>query len=508
MTTSVLPEPTPVDRESRSRGPLRMIAALSATVIAAGAIAIAVNRDDAAPPRLALATMGSAAEGASARASLTADMSMAAGRVTYVVDGTLPALADHGPVWKLVGVPVDQERVSTWARLLHIDGNVRSLNADGGRGWEVSDSDGSLSVGVTDQGTWVSMSAGVFEASPGSAGDSTSESSSGRISSDGSPSAGATDGSTGSDSGCGVAGEPESQVGTDTQTPTPSFPGEVSEPPAPDAANTCIVDPSIVSTPISEIPSAVPVDLPSAEAAKTIAREALTSMGVLDGEWSFTVNDGGAVSVATESVCGPAVDCAAPQTEEYVISRSVSAKRVVEGTPVDGLEWYVEVGDRGAITSLNGQLVSLERVGEYGLRSPEDALDQLESDGGSGGPVALGAPEPAIAIDCGDPASTCPSAPCPELCPEQPPITVLVTDVALGAQIWFGGEPSAPTQYVVPMYRFTGHTDEAAEWPVQALALNDDALAPPNTDAPVSPSSPDGHTPVPAVEPDAPTASR
>ena len=465
-----------------------MIAALSATVIAAGAIAVAVNRDDTAPPRLALAAAGSGAETSAARASLSADTSIAMGRVTYVVDGTLPALSDHAPVWKVVSVPVDQDRVTAWARLLHIDGEVRSTKAEGGPSWEVSDSHGSLSVSTTAAGTWVSMSSGVFDGSAGSAGDPTLKSPSGRISSDGSPS------TSSAFAGCARV-----------ETPTTSVPSSVVDPPAPEDPATCVIDPSTDPTPV---PPALPVALPDADAAKTIARDALTSMGVLDGDWTFTVDDGGAVGIASESACGPAVDCIAPQPERYVLSRFVTVKRVVEGTPVDGLEWSVQVGDRGALTNVNGRLATLDRVGDYPLRTPTDALHQLESDGGRGGPIPMGAPEAAIAIDCPPGAPPCPDAPCPELCPEQLPITVHVTDVALGAQLWFGSEPSSPTQYVVPMYRFTGHTDTVADWPIQGLALGADALAPPATGSTVPPSSPNDPAPTPGVKPDAPTTPR
>ncbi len=467
MTTSVLPEPTPVDREPRGRGPLRMIAALSATVIAAGAIAIAVNQDDTTPPRLALAAMGDGTEGTAARSSLAADASSTPGTVSYVVDGTLPALADHGSVWKVMGEPVDQGRVSAWARLLHIDGEVRVTPGGGGTSSEVSDSHGSLSVGTTDQATWVSMSTDVSGGSTGSVGSG----------------------------GCAVPPESGASGGGPVPASTTSVPGAVSEAPTPTDPVTCVIDPPTVRSP-EPVPA---TDLPSPEAAKTIARDALTSMGVLDGDWTFTTNDGGAVGIASGSACGPAVDCIAPQIERYVLSRSVTATRSVEGTPVEGLEWSVVVGDHGAITSLGGQLASLERVGDYGLRTPADALHLLESSGG--GPVALGAPEPAIGVDCGTGAEMCPNPPCPELCATQLPITVHVTDVALGAQVWFGSESSAPTQYVVPMYRFTGHTDAVAEWLLQALALNDRALAPPNTNPPVPPSSPGEPDSTPGVKP-------
>ena len=474
MTTSVLPEPTPVDREPRNRGPLRMIAALSATIIAAGAIAIAVNQDDTTPPRLALAAMGGGAPASEARTSLATDASSTLGTVSYVVDGTLPALADHGSVWKVVGEPVDHARVAAWARLLHIEGEVHDTQGGGGTTTEVSDSHGSLSVGITDQGTWVSMSTDVSGGSTGSVGSG----------------------------GCAVAPASGAAGSGPVPASTTSGPGAVSESPTPSGPATCVIDPPTVRSP-EPVPA---TDLPSPEAAQTIARDALTAMGVLDGDWTFATNDGGAIGIASGSACGPAVECIAPPIERYVLSRSVTATRSVEGTPVEVLEWSVEIGDHGVITSLGGQLASLERVGDYGLRTPAEALRLLESDGG--GPVALGAPDPAIAIDCGSGAEACPNAPCPELCPEQLPITVHVTNVALGAQVWFGSDASAPTQYVVPMYRFTGRTDAVADWPLQALALNDDALAPPSTDPPVAPSSSRGPASTPMVKPAPPTTPR
>ena len=75
------------------------------------------------------------------------------------------------------------------------------------------------------------------------------------------------------------------------------------------------------------------------------------------------------------------------------MSRMVVGHRVIDGRRVDGLEWTVDIGDHAAVTSISGTLAKAEAVGDYPLRPPSAALDEIKSGHGSGGPVPLGAPE-------------------------------------------------------------------------------------------------------------------
>ena len=186
------------------------------------------------------------------------------------------------------------------------------------------------------------------------------------------------------------------------------------------------------------------------------------------------------------------------------MSRTVVAHRVIDGRRVAGLEWTVDIGDHAAITSVSGTLAKVETIGDYPLRSTEAAIDELRGGGGSAVPIPLGAPEARSAIgvtECG-PAVDCvtPAPACIDTCPARE-VTITITDVGLGSQLWFGSDVTAPTAYLVPMYHFTGHDDTGAEWSTDVLAVQDAQLAIPAAPQPVPSPAPE-----PAVEPPTPAA--
>ncbi len=433
-----------------TRGPSRMIAVLAATVLTAGAIAYVAGRADDTPgplPKLAL----TAGAGGGAAASLSEDTSARSSlainiNVRYLVAGTLPDLASQAPVSRLVWPRVDASTVQSWAKTLNV-GGTDPVNEGAARGWTVTGPNGMLNVGQNASMAYFNYQSGRFTGGSGSSPGAEPQ----------------PDVSKGSDSGSGTSPDP----GIDPGTVVPFAP------------ITSDGGPSTVAEP------PLPQDLPSAADARTQGEQLLRELGVLDGAWEFEVSDGGSVGIAS-SACAPQESCAPPPTQTFVMSRMVVAHRVIDGRRVDGLEWTVDIGDHGAVTSVSGTLAQIEAVGDYPLRPTSAALDEIKSGRGSGFPVPLGAPEARSAIgvpECG-PAVDCaaPVPDCPDTCPARE-VTITITDVVLASQLWFGSDATEPAAYLVPMYRFIGHDDTGAEWSADALALEDNQLTTPATPA-------------------------
>lgn len=442
-----------------ARGPSRMIAVLTATVLTAGAIAYVAGRagDSSRPlPKLGLtAGAGGGATSISEDSGVRSSLAIKA-NYHYAVAGTLPDLASRAPVSRLVWPRVDASTVQSWAKTLNV-GGTEPVDEGAARGWTVTGLNGMLNVGQNASMGYFNYQSGHFTGGSGS-----------------SPGAEPSpDASKGSASGSATSPDP----GIDPGTVVPFAP------------ITSDGGPSTVSEP------PLPQDLPSAADARTQGEQLLRDLGVLDGAWEFEVRDGGSVGIASSSVCTPQESCPPPTTQTALTSRAVVAHRVIEGRRVDGLEWTVDIGDHGSVTSVSGTLAKVEAVGDYPLRPTSAALDDLRSGSGSGFPVPLGAPEERSAIDvpeCG-PAVDCttPVPDCPDTCPARE-VKITITDATLGSQLWFGSEPTQPTAYLVPMYRFKGHDDTGAEWSSDVLALEDGQLAPPTAPATPEPS------PVPA----------
>ena len=447
-----------------TRGPSRMIAVLAATVLTAGAIAYVAGRADDTPgplPKLALtAGAGGGPRAASAaRSAATSARSSLAINVNYhyVVAGTLSDLASRAAVSRLVWPRVDASAVQSWAKTLNV-GGTEPVDEGAARGWTVTGPNGMLNVGQNASMAYFNYQSGRFTGGSGS-----------------SP---------------GAEPQPDVSKGSASGSATGPDPGTV----VPFAPITSDGQPSTANQPPQ------PQDLPSAADARTQGERLLRELGVLDGAWEFEVRDGGSVGIASSSVCSPQESCPPPTTQTSLTSRAVVAHRVIDGRRVDGLEWTVDIGDHGSVASVSGTLARVEAVGDYPLRPTSAALDEIKSGRGSAYPVPLGAPEARSAIgvpECG-PAAVCaaPAPDCPGTCPAHE-VTITITDVALGSQLWFGSDATQPAAYLVPMYRFKGHDDTGAEWSADVLALEDGQLAPPTAPATPEPSP----VPAPAVQP-------
>jgi|GEM_PF-5878016 hypothetical protein len=434
MTDTPATETTETAATSR-RGPSRMLAVLAATVLIAGGIAFVAgrsNNDGASLPKLALiAGSGSSAAGTANGAQSSLVVNA---RFHYVVDGTLPNLPTEAKVSKLVGPPVDANTVAAWAKTLQVDGPTKAVTTGPAHGWAVTGTTGVLSV-AENPGTWF---LGFQAGEPG--------------------------GVSGSSPGAG-SGSGSGSLSTDGQ-------------------------------PSSVAPTDRPQDLPSDADARRIGEQTLRELGVLDGDWEYEVRDGGSVGVAVS--CAAGQTCTDVPSESFVVSRALVAHRVIDGHRADGLEWTVDIGDHSVIDNVSGTLTNVEAVGNYPLRPISAAIDGIRNGTGYRGPVpmnaagpgsvAIGAPECGPAVDCAAPIPIC-----ADPCPVQD-ITITITNVALGTQLWMGGDPANPISYLVPTYHFTGHDESGAPWSTDVLALGDDALATPKPSAPV-PSSPGPNKP-------------
>lgn len=426
-------EPTAPRASARLGTPARVVAIVVATVVVLGGALFLTSRDDReSRPRLALRTPAMNPSGADT-AQAEASMRAIAGGVTirYVVAGTLPDLPTSSPVSKIEADPIGASAVTKWATALGIDATPTDDRSGPLDAWRAVGPEGTLTVSNTGQ-TWF------LEYHHGTA------------------TAGATPGSPG---------------GTISPSNGASPPA-----PAPDTA--------------APPPDVRPADLPDAGTVRRLGMKTLTDLGVLDGaDWTFAVHDGGTVGVA--SACVAAEVCSRDQ-ESFTISRQLVATRLIDGHPVDGLDWIVDFGDHSRIENVTGTIASARRVGDYPLRSVTDAVAAL-NDGINGGPVPLGAGsiEPDIARAPCEPSTTCgPDCGQTDCAPRE--ITITVTGVELARALWFGGNGNSPSEYLVPTYHFTGHDDAGQPWTSDVLALTDAALiAPPTTSTTRSPDATD-----------------
>jgi hypothetical protein len=304
----------------------------------------------------------------------------------YVLDAALPELGPRAPVRRMVALEVGSTDVKRFASALDLGGApVRNAT-----GWEVHGADATLSLIVSDGRVSVSYSPGVTNAvggSPGSAGGATT----GSAASDGSVTNGGTNG--------------------------------VSQPRA-------------------------PVDVPGADAARTIARELLDRVGVLAGqEWSIDVSDSGGVAVA----CAVGVPC--PTVPPQVSARTVTFSLVLDGTRVDGVDWSVTIGEHRRIESVNGEWATPASRGNYPLRSTTDVFADLQH-----GKARFTGPQPMTAL------SEAPAG--------GAPITVHVTGVSLGIARWDAYDEGHTIIDLVPTYRFHTRVEGRASSDIVVLALD------------------------------------
>jgi hypothetical protein len=320
--------------------------------------------------------------------------------------------------------------VERMAAALGMSGTAKPLDS----GWQLEADGRTLTVSAASNGWSISMSAGSAASTPGSTGSG----------------------------GAATASPPSPDVA----------PPPVSEVPATEVPAT-----DVPTTGNPETPPRPPVQLPSSAEAENIARETLTKMGLLEGDWKAEVVDSGMVS--TSVACPPDAKCA-PVVEPTITSRTVNFHQVIDGVPVTGLDASVEVGDRGAVSSIYANRSTIARFASYPLRPIEAAYADLVAGYAGIGPVPLRyAPGIAQPAPCPTPASPPATVlqPCSPGTPQ--PVKITVSGVELGSQIWYGRDGNVDVAYVVPTYRFhTSTGDVAATSTIDVVAVDPHYLAP------------------------------
>lgn len=362
----------------------------------------------------------------------TADMAMAAGggwspHVEYVVEGTLPALPDEAPAFRL---PTDDDRdaIRRLAGALGMNGTAvkrdRSYVLDDGKRrltievapgmpWYLGTScpDAPVSShgdeGVTASVCEVTAIAEPVPLDAPVAPDPAAEARERRALESGSQSSGGSMGSSGS-----AATSSESGTSSGSSPPMPPHGGK----PEP------FVSPVPRRVPDPPKP---PADLPSREEAERIGRGVFERLGVATDTFRL---EGG----------------------EYSWQAFVSPR--VSGLPVVGLEQVVSIGSQGEVQGGNGSLLAPKPIGDYPLAGVEAGLARLRAGGGVGATpmadLAVGATEPS----CPD------TADCPPP-PPSGPVTVTITGVHLGLQ--------HVADALVPVYVF--ETKDRGEMAVPAV---------------------------------------
>jgi hypothetical protein len=469
-------EPIGPTTAAKAQSRTAIIAGLAAFAIAAAAIGITATSgpSEPAPVPLSLRAPGTAETAGAGDADR---MMLPMSEFRYVLAGALPDLGTEAKVYRLTARSMSADDVARMGEALGIESEIVDLD---GYGWEMSTDARTLTVSGDGTGWYLSMwngpSGRVSDGSTGREGDvdSGDGGSSGASAGGGTepvepanPSAEAPpDEPIVIDDGA-VCTQPEAK---DTPVASDDDPSDSVEP-GPDDA--CLIDPVPVPMPEPE-PMPAPKNLPDANTAERIARDTLNALGVLaGGDWQFEQFDG-AVQVTS---CAADGRCDEPG-EPVLYSRTVIAHRVIDGRPVMGLDWYVDIGDNGVVQSLSGVIADVAVVADYPLRPTADVFADLQSGKSwyGGGVVALaddtlgGAPDIAIAPECID--TDC-EVPEPEI------VDVTVTDVALGLQLWYGVDAdNNPVQYVVPSYHFTGSFDDGTEWSTDLLAVSDEYINP------------------------------
>jgi hypothetical protein len=440
--TETQPEPAPARRRN---GPRAAIAAALAVVLVAAGIWIvsATGDDDEGKPR-PLALMGANDEAA----SVARDAVYRAQPIEYTLEGQLPDLGSTGVVYKLVAPSNAHDAAARIADVLGVDGEVRDIEG----GAEVVGDN--YTVNVYDAG---GLQISVYRSTE-------------------------SGGSGSSSSASGSSGTP----GTGSLAVPPDAPTSS------DVAEDQKAREQAAPTTIPYTPPVPPKNLPTAAEAEQIARDLLGRMGLLEGaEWDAQVSDSGVAGISRG--CGPTENCLLPDAEQtFVTSRAVTLSPKVDGQRVSGLAWYVEVGDEGVVTSINGTSARFERVDDYPLRPIQEVLNDLES--GKWSEVMPLGPGTAVARD--DIAVAPPET--------ATPIRVTVTGAHLGTMLSSGMENDKVTTYAVPSYRFTGKYETGEPWEAELMALAPEYVTTPSTTVPPDEPKPE---PAPVTVPEPPATS-
>ncbi len=379
----------------------------------------------------------------------SAAMMMPARPVEYRLGPGLTAPADKARAYEFR--PADSTAVTKLRDALGLKGDVKSQSG----AWIVADGDRVLRVQNDAAMSWF------FGEEMTRCGTDAPVSSDGSASSDALPPDYAPCMSTGvivpdgavSSGGGSSAGSAGSAGSAESSPPSSPNAEPCPMPPCPEGS-ACIQS---CPKPIDAGPPPRPADLPSRAQAESIAREFFTRAGV--GEAAIEV------------------------TDAYT-AWNVLAHPIVDGLTTSGFEQSVLVGPKGAIVSAQGSLGRPKALGEYPLVGLTPALERLKTGfGGRGGPMPMGAPEPAIASDSG-PAVTM-IAPAPDGSPppdavrpdEMPlpdttPLVVTITSVRLALELVHSFDSAAPSAHLIPAFVFG--TDQGGT--VSVLAVADEYL--------------------------------
>jgi hypothetical protein len=343
---------------------------------------------------------------------------------TYVLDAPLPDLGPSALVRRMTAHPVNATDVKRFADALGIAGTPTRTPA----GWQLHGTNEVLTFVVTDDRVAVSYGSAIPNAIGGSTGSATS---------------------TGG--GSGVA-TPGTVVANRATTPEP--PGSLAAPPPPPSPV-----PSPTPTVVPVVPRPLPpVDVPNASDAQTIARGLLDRVGVLAGQdWSPKVNDSGGIAVA----CPVGALCAPIAPEVY--ARTVTFSLMLNGTPADGVDWSVTLGEHRRIESLNGEWATPTPIGSYALRSTAAVFADLQH-----GTARYAGPQPMMAF-AGTRAA---GAPTIATSPTMPTVTVHVTGVSFGVARWDAYDHGHTVADLVPTYRFHARINGGTSYDIEVLALD------------------------------------
>jgi hypothetical protein len=143
---------------------------------------------------------------------------------------------------------------------------------------------------------------------------------------------------------------------------------------------------------------------------------------------------------------GVDLDHATVRVDDGFSSWNVTADAEVDGMPVVGMSTSVAIGPHGRVEYANGWLGDPSKGDDYPLITAKAALQQLQDQQVTTMMMPV----------CEDAAASCPA-------PE--PMTVEVTDVDLGLQLFWVGEDEPV--YLVPSFIFT--TDDGGQLPVIAV---------------------------------------
>ncbi len=458
--STAIPEAPLEGIPERSRGGRGVLAAVTAAAVVVGAVvAFAGRSDHTSLPVLALqsTSRSAAADGVAVAPGVMQPYRL----VDYVHSGPWTALPAHAVVHELRGATVDEAVVRRTAHAFGIDGTLQH----DANGWTVTGAQQIVQIDTTGVVPMVSLYAGAGRgSSPGSTGSGT-----GTV-------GGGSTGSTGTG-------------GTSTVIP-PDLPTPATSQPSSGGGGTVTPQtiPAASSTPAPT--STAPADLPSPAAAEARVRRILSDAGILDGEWRAEVADNGTVSVG--AACPPNASCVAPNLlPSSATSRSVTFHRVVDGHDLNGADWYVEIGNHGAVLGASGPLATLVALGDYPLRSIDDAFADVRA----GRNTVPGTPGEVRPLAAGGASSTPVSdAPVPgssSTTPTIPPTRAVVDSVAIALVVADGTADGRNGRFVIPVYRFHATDASGVGSTVDASALSAQLVSTPtSTPTPVPQPAP------------------